>query len=146
MDTIFDLPIIGKNRVKLSRSDQALLNRPNSVIICSSDLYFINYTNAYRKCYNDIILCLVPLHFVYNLRLRRKSCWDCKQSVEVPDTKLWHCDIFFKHSCNSWNKDLKNIWLWIRSVEQFVVLTMCYTKKEQNYLCYAIILIKSPYK
>ena len=49
------------------------------------------------------------------------SFWDCKQNVEVPDTKLWNCDIFFKHSCNLWNKDLKNIWLWIRSVEQFVV-------------------------
>ena len=51
----------------------------------------------------------------------KKSCWDCKQRVEEPDTKLWHCDIFFKHSCNLWTKDLKNIWLWIRSVEQFVV-------------------------
>ena len=48
----------------------------------------------------------------------KKSCWDCKQSVEVPDTKLWHCDIFFKHSCNLWIKDLKNIWLWIRSVTE----------------------------
>ena len=41
-----------------------------------------------RKCYNDIVLCLVPLLYVYNLS-----------------------NFSFKHLCNLWNKDLMNI-LW----------------------------------
>ena len=99
------------------------------------------------QCHNFVsgtsTLCLQSQQLFFSSSF---SFWDCKQNEEIPDTKLWHCGIFFKHLCNLWNKDPKKIWYWIRSVEQFVVLTMCYTKKEQNYLCYAIILIKSPYK
>ena len=96
------------------------------------------------QCHNFVsgtsTLCLQSQQLFFSLSF---SFWDCKQNEEIPDTKLWHCGIFFKHLCNLWNKDPKKIWYWIRSIEQFVVLTMCYTKKEQNYLCYAIILIKS---
>ena len=99
------------------------------------------------QCHNFVsgtsTLCLQSQQLFFSLSF---SFWDCKQNEEIPDTKLWYYDIFFKHLCNLWNKDPKKIWHWFRSVEQFVALTMCYTKKEQNYLCYDIILIKFPYK